>query len=1064
MAAAAPEDLAAKARTGVLAGERKPVTVLFADVVGSTAILEQMDAEEWTAVINEGLEVMSRAVYRYEGTVARLMGDGLLAFFGAPVAHEDDPERAVRAGLDAIDDLGDLARRVRDSAAVELQIRVGVNTGPVIVGSVGSELMYEYTAIGDAVNVAARMQDAARPGTVTITEATGRFVAPRFELRDLGPLELKGRLEPVHGLEVVGPRAEPGPIRGIPGIESPLIGRAAELAELESALDALQDGHARAALVLGEAGIGKSRLLAEFRARARRNGGPVWAEGRCLSYGRTLPYHLLLDLLRSVLGVPEEADDDVAAIAVRAQLEGLLGAGWQEVYPPLGHLLSLPLRTDETGAIDRLEPRARHERYLAAVGAMLAALAARRPMILVCEDVHWADPASAAALRELLPSLGRGLLVCTARPEPDAPGWELVDAIKAGFGDACLELGLRPLSPDESRTLVGALLEVESLPAPIRGFILQKAEGNPFFLEEVVRMLIDHGAIERRGELWVGRADAPALELPESIHGLLLGRIDRLDEEARRAARVASVIGRRFDAPLLAEVLGKEVRGLIDHLVSAGIVVTAPSEAGEEEHQFRHVLLQEAAYDSILRRDRGSLHRSVAEALERLYPERRAELAAVLALHFERAGEVDRAVACLVEAGEHALARFAVHEARELLDRAAAHLADTDDPERRRLRIRVDLARIQAGWTFMPYATDLAILEELLPAAERLGEDRLVAETHLWIVRHRLVHGENPEASPALRTSLAEARRIEDTLGDDHLRALPLTVEAESRFGAGDYRGAIALYEEAVPVLEDVGDYTQASVAAGTMAAAAARLGDFARADEWVARAADLAERSGDPHARLDHHLFEGMIASERGDLERGLDVAWRGTEEARRVDNKACEVVGSFVVGEQALRAGRSAQAIAALERSTEVAQYCEALNVENLAKAWLSVARSQAGDPQEALASLAAALDQAREMGDPMAEGQILHLRGTVRARAAEVDLAATRADLEAALAVFRDLGTRPHEARALRDLGLVLRVAGHTQEAAEVLGAAETLFRQMGLAEAASAEAPARAVARD
>lgn len=1052
--ASAPAPLAEKVRSSLLAGERRPVTMLFADIVGSTSILEDADAEDWTAIVSEALEVMSRAVYRYEGTVARLMGDGLLAFFGAPIAHEDDPVRAVLAGLDAIRDVTELAERIRKANAIDVRIRVGVNTGPVVVGAVGSQLMYEYTAIGDAVNVASRLQGLARPGTVAITDVTRRAVAHRFEVRDLGHLEVKGKREPVHAFEVVGPKADATSPRGIPGVHTPMIGRAAELAELEEAVDALVAGATRAALVLGEPGIGKTRLLAELQERVRHNGVPVWVEGRCLSYGRTLPYHLLLDLLRSLLGVPEEADEAVAAIAARTQLQAMIGSGWQQVYAPLGHLMSLPLDPAESDAIDRLEPRARHERYLDAVGGLVGAFAGRAPVALVCEDVHWADAASVATLRELLPILEQVFVVCTSRPEHDAPGWALVAGVKEVFGDDCLEVALPPLSEDQSRTLVGSLLEIDSLPATVRDFILRKAEGNPFFLEEVIRMLIDHGVIERRGRRWVGRPDAPAVELPESIHGLLLGRVDRLPEAAKRAARVASVIGRRFEARLLSTVLGEEVRGPLDQLRKAAIVSTAVGDSGEHEYQFRHVLLQEAAYDSILRRDRELLHLEVARGIERLHPDRRADLAPVLALHYERGGDAERAVACLVEAGEHALARFAVHEARDLLDRAAAHLEDADDAERRRLRVRVDLLRVEAGWTFVPYTTDRALLEQALPVAEQVGDDRLVAETHLWLARHRLLHGETPETSAPLRASLDTARRIAEAVSDEHLRALPLTVEGESRYGVGDYRGAIAAFEQAVPMLEEAGDYANASVAAGTLAISAARLGEFAMAETWLAHCGELAERSGDPSARLDRDLFEGMVASERGELEWGLEVAARGTEGARRVDNKACEVVGSFVVGEQALRAGRSEAAVAALQRSTEVAQYCEVLNVENLATAWLTVARAQGDEAARTLERLTTTLDRARTMGDRFAEGEILQLRGMVGTRAAAPAWDEVRADFEEALRVFRELGTRPHEARALRQYGLALQVAGETEEASDLLARAGALSRELGLAEESDA----------
>lgn len=293
-------------RSSAPTAERRPVTALFADVVGSTTILEALDPEEWTEVMNRAFELMSQAVYRYEGTIAHLLGDGLLAFFGAPVAHEDDPERAVRAGLQMIDLLKDLSAQVAARHGIDFRVRVGINTGPVVVGNVGSDLRYEYTAIGDAVNVAARVQAAAAPGSVLVAGATYRFVAPHFQARGLGSISLKCREEPVHVYEVLGRSAAPARVRGIAGLQSPMVGRDADLRRLLDLLDSAAAGGGRAAFVVGEPGIGKSRLLQEFRARAgERYPELVWAEGRSLSHGRGLPYHLLLDLIRSLLGMPE---------------------------------------------------------------------------------------------------------------------------------------------------------------------------------------------------------------------------------------------------------------------------------------------------------------------------------------------------------------------------------------------------------------------------------------------------------------------------------------------------------------------------------------------------------------------------------------------------------------------------------------------------------------------------------------------------------------------------------------------------------------------------------------
>jgi class 3 adenylate cyclase len=566
LAAATPAPLAEKMRAAHLAGERKVVTALFADVVGSTALAEQMDAEDWTAIMNSAFDRLSKVIVDYEGTIARLMGDALLAFFGAPVAHEDDPVRAVRAALDMLAETRKFSEEVQRNYGFEFAIRVGLNTGQVVVGAVGSDLKYEYTAMGDAVNLAARMQSAARPMTTLISNDTYRFIAPVFDTVDLGLIDVKGKSEPVRVYEVVGLKAEPGQLRGlaVAGLESPMVGRDAELAALMQLSAAVRAGLGRVAVVVGEPGLGKSRLIAEWKAAssAGDSGGnsPLqWAEGKCLSYGQNLAYHLLLDLLRSLLGVPSAAGGPETSAALQALTDELLGEHALDVYPYLGHLLTLSL---EGAALDRvrmLDPQALQAQYLSALRQLLRASSARQPLVLVLEDIHWADPSSTDLLIKLLPLTTEvPLLFCfVTRPDRDAPGWRLVTAARETSGAGLTELFLNPLSESDSQRLVSNLLEIESLPEHTRSLILKKAEGNPFFVEEVIRMLIDRGAIYKEGESWRAGKEIGDVEIPDNLHGLLLARIDRLPDETKRTLRVASVIGRQFSVRVLEEVLAR---------------------------------------------------------------------------------------------------------------------------------------------------------------------------------------------------------------------------------------------------------------------------------------------------------------------------------------------------------------------------------------------------------------------------------------------------------------------------------------------------------------------------
>ena len=561
--AAAPAPLISKMRAARLTGERKPVTALFVDVVGSTSLAEQTDPEDWTVIINEAFDLMSRAVFHYEGTIAQLQGDALLAFFGAPIAHEDDPERAIFAALDMLASIEEFSRQLKAAQGIEFNIRAGLNSGPVMVGNVGSDLRFEYTALGDAVNVAARMQTAAEPGTIVITEMTRRLTGDNFELEDLGAIAVKGKAEPVHAFRVLGRKAAPARRRGLAavGLDSPMVGRDEPLARLLEQLEVVRGGRGRVAFVVGEPGIGKSRLLAELKRLALAPPSTArWFEGRCVSYGRNLPYHLLIDLLRSILGFSFSATESEARAALDAALVDALEdqAEAKDTAVYLADLLGLPLRPGEAVQIDA--PDVLQSRYIAATHRLLRGLAARGPVVVVCEDIHWADPASIDVTRQVMPLAAQLpiLFVAAMRAETDAPGWALIGHARELFGEALTELRLEPLTEADSRSLVSNLLEIESLPARVRDLILARAEGNPFFVEEVVRMLIEHGAIVQEDTRWVATADVASIEIPETLHGLLLARIDQLPDDAKRSLRVAAVIGRQFPVRVLERVIGAE--------------------------------------------------------------------------------------------------------------------------------------------------------------------------------------------------------------------------------------------------------------------------------------------------------------------------------------------------------------------------------------------------------------------------------------------------------------------------------------------------------------------------
>ena len=573
-----PRELLTQLRTarerGGMVGERRIVTMLFCDVKGSSSAAQTLDPEDWSEIINGAFEEMIRPIYRYEGTVARLMGDGILAFFGAPIAHEDDPQRAVLAGLEIVEGIRRYGEQVERRWHFPLAVRIGVNTGLVLVGEVGSDLRMEYTALGDAINLAARMEQTAQPNTVQIAEDTYRLIAPLFEFEDLGFVEVKGRAQPVHVYRPLRRQERPGRLRGLEshGIASPLVGRDRELKALLQALADVCDGRGGIISLVGEAGLGKSRLVAELRAAALEptsgKDGPSsaesvavrWCETRCLSYTTSVPHRLSIDLLSALLDLPADAAAGEAATALRRLLASISDSGSADLYPFLGHLLNLDLDDEMAERVKYLDGPALLNRYAATWKSLLAGLAQRQPLILVCDDIHWADPSSVELLLHVLSVAAAApvLFLLVTRPERDAPGWRLVSQAREVVGAGALELHLAPLSEGDSQQLVSNLLDIDALPAPVRQLILAKSEGNPFFVEEVLRMLIDRGLIARRTGQWMTIGEISDLDIPDNVNGVLAARIDRLPEEARHVLQIASVVGRQFYTRILSTVLQRE--------------------------------------------------------------------------------------------------------------------------------------------------------------------------------------------------------------------------------------------------------------------------------------------------------------------------------------------------------------------------------------------------------------------------------------------------------------------------------------------------------------------------
>ena len=662
--------------SGEMVGERRVVTMLFCDVQGSTAAAEQLDPEDWTEVINGAFARMIQPVYQYEGTVARLMGDAILAFFGAPLAHEDDPQRAVLAGLGIVAGIQPYQTEMKQKWGIDLGARVGINTGLVVVGAVGSDLRVEYSALGDAINIAARMEQTARPGTVQIAHDTYKLVRPLFEFEELGRLELKGKAEPIPTYRVLRPKAEPSRRRGIEGLQADLVGRDQELSALRAVLASLGQGVGHIICLTGEAGLGKSRLIEETHRLFRETLGPQgsWILANSLSYETDHAYALLRDLTKRVAGAVAEGLPG----AIPDPVSKLLSGSEVEAEPEARQVLEILLGLDGGPHVAPLEGEAFKHLLFRVVRAVWRHRLKDTPTVLVCDDLHWGDNASVAVLEHLLPLIEEIPLVIllAMRPDRESPAWRLRTAAMDTYHHRYTELTLQPLSEAQTDELVNRLLTIADLPEALRARIRERTGGNPFFIEEVIRSLIETGAVvrEERSEAgetrlyWRATGSGADLDIPDNLQSLLAARIDRLEEPARHTVQLASVVGRSFYYKVLAILDSGDPRAAANLDLSLRALMRAEmiqesARIPEVEYRFRNPLTQEIAYRTILLKRRRELHCLVAEAIEALFSDHLAEQAPRLSFHFSEAQEPARALKYLIMVADAAYRLFANAEA-----------------------------------------------------------------------------------------------------------------------------------------------------------------------------------------------------------------------------------------------------------------------------------------------------------------------------------------------------------------------------------------------------------------
>lgn len=851
---------------GALEGERRTVTVLFADAVGSTPLAERLGEEEMYTLLQGCFARMLEAVHHYEGYVVQYTGDGIMALFGAPIAHEGAERRAVGAALRMQRALEEYADEVRRRHPVECRFRVGLNTGPVVVGRISDALAMDFTAVGDTVNLAARMEQVAEPGAVYLTESTYRSVADYVDCEALGHLPVKGKAKPVATFRALRERPsrtrlEVAAQRGL----APFVGREEELTILEDHLSSAVRSHGRVVLVSGDAGIGKSRLLLELRRRLdRRDVG--WLEGHCISYGRNIPYLPVIELVRRAFAVEE---GDVEGRVIERLEHGT--AGWDEAAREALTYLRNLLRVDpDDPRLLRMDPRERRAGILDALRALVVQESRQRPLIVVVEDLHWIDEASrtvVAALVDVVPSRPV-LLVLTHRLEH-----------RPTFGESAnsTTMVLRHLDVEEGAALVCGMLGNRSLPAEVQRLIEARAEGNPFYMEEVTRSLLEAGVLARSNGSYAVQRPLDTIRIPGSIEEVILSRIDRLEPPARGALQLASVIGREFTARLLRRVsdLEAQLDEILGELMALELI-REKARLPELAYAFKHALTQDVTYSTLLRDRRRSLHRVVAAAIEELHTDRLAEQYETLAHHWYEAEVWDKALRYLVKAGDKAAEAFANREALAFYDRAL-EVADRLGDGRTEATVAERECLIDLTVVDLPAA--LTDAERMRQAGRRLGDRRIEGRALARRGRVELVDHDFEAAEATFRAALAVGGEHDDVR---FLATYGLYYRHAALSGPVDAQPFERVLREMAPIVDD-----QPTVAMWTFIAMLLErmAGDFELALERARRWREMTGSGGVDSQGLAQVLWaEALTLTDKGHYEEALRIFLRADAMTERM------------------------------------------------------------------------------------------------------------------------------------------------------------------------------------
>jgi class 3 adenylate cyclase/tetratricopeptide (TPR) repeat protein len=1039
-----PKHLAEKILTSksALEGERKHVTVLFADLKGSMELLADRDPEEARKILDPVLEHMMEAVHRFEGTVNQVMGDGIMALFGAPLGHEDHAVRACYAALRMQDSVKRYAEGVRRVEGVPIRIRVGLNSGEVVVRSVGSDLRMDYTAVGQTTHLAARMEQLAEPGTTLFAPATLALCEDLVQVKSLGPMRVKGLADPLEAYELTGAnpmrsRFHAHAARGL----TKFVGRTSEMAQLDDALDLARKGRGQVVAVVGEPGVGKSRLFWEF-THSHRTAGCLVLEAASVSYGKATAYFPVIELLRGYFQI--ESRDDVRKIREKVTGKLLsLDRALEAALPALLAILDVPVEDEQW---TRLDPPQRRQRTLDAVKHLLLRESHVQPLVVVFEDLHWIDGETQNVLEKVIESLPTAAMLMLVNYRPE---YQHLWGSKTYYR----QLRLDALPTANAAELLEALLGSDPGLASLKRLLIERTEGNPFFLEESVRTLVETKALTgETGAYRLTRAPE-SLQIPPTAQAILAARIDRLLPEDKRLLQAAAVVGKDVPFALLQAIAddpASSFHGSLARLQAAEFLYETQL-FPEVEYTFKHALTHEIAYAGMTNDRRRALDASIVEAIERQAGDRLTEHIERLAHHAFRGEVWSKAAPYLHQAGEKASERCANRQAVAELERALVALAHQPDGQERLKSFVAVKVLLRNGLTVLgELEAALGHARDALKAAEAMNDLHLVGLSSRLVAGSLWLTGRSVEAVPFADRALETAAAT----GDVSSCITSNVTAAQIHLGLGNYNQTIGYVEQNLNLIQDDHRFRRfghislpSAFSRLWLAWCLGELGQFDRALSVAGEALELATSAQHAFSLPGAQWAVEILRVLRGDGTRAIPGLEHGLALCKSTENMVWEIPYSAVLGRALTLAGRAGEAIGPLEEAVANAPQRNRVS-EALWTTWLGDAYLAANRIADArrVATVAQNLAHKRRL-----RGEEAHALRLV----AEIGVLQNPSDLKTAEDRYHDAktlaeerGMRPLIAHCHLGLGKLYRRTGQREQAQEHLTTATTMYREMGM----------------